>query len=202
MDTKLEKQTLNAKKIIRRFGGGTVDTKPDEQWLKEHPLQPQQDLEQWIKDHPFVDPFKPCAWYNKDGDQLEVYWDNSSPYGEEIKGESGKSVMCLMRSQEGKVPVGVTIYSIRKLLQEAGLTIVPKYWRLQIDAPASDAEIWIGDEWGNFVQKGVGFLETRLLPGKYTVEFGLGQPQHVIDLTQDTQYDSRQKESGDILKET
>jgi hypothetical protein len=57
-------------------------------------------------------------------------------------------------------------------------TLSNPYCKLTIDAGVSDIEIWIGDDKGNFVQKGVGFLETSLLPGKYTVEFGLGNPKH------------------------
>lgn len=79
-----------------------------------------------------------------------------------------------------------------------------EYYKLTIDAGIPTIEIWIGDDRGNFVQKGVGFLETSLLPGKYTVEFGLGNPKHIIELTKDTvvRYDNRQGTSGVILTET
>jgi hypothetical protein len=78
------------------------------------------------------------------------------------------------------------------------------FCKLTIDAGVSDIEIWIGDDKGNFVQKGVGFLETSLLPGKYTVEFGLGNPKHIVELTKDTvvRYDNRQTTGGVILTET
>jgi hypothetical protein len=43
-------------------------------------------------------------------------------------------------------------------------------------------EIWIGDDEGNFVQKGQGILKTRLRPGKYTVSFGLNGEKREVEL--------------------
>jgi hypothetical protein len=60
-----------------------------------------------------------------------------------------------------------------------------KYYKLNIDTNPN-VDIWIGDAEGNFVQKGVGKLQTSLLPGSYTVEFGLGNKQHLIRLEKDT----------------
>lgn len=71
------------------------------------------------------EPFKPHAWYNVDGNQMEVFWSEDCCYGTELKGKKGYSTMCLMRRQGDNVPVGVTIYSIRQLLLEMGFKIMP-----------------------------------------------------------------------------
>lgn len=56
------------------------------------------------------------------------------------------------------------------------------YHRLYI---ASESEIWVSDNEGNLVQKEVGLLDTRLLPGTYMIQFGLGQEKFKIDLQGD-----------------
>ena len=80
-----------------------------------------------ITKHPACKYFHPGAFYNQAGDQLEVFWSNESCFGEEQKGKHGYSTMCLMRSQEvaDADVVGVTVYGIKKLLEEAGYKIVP-----------------------------------------------------------------------------
>ena len=67
--------------------------------------------------------------------------------------------------------------------------------KLVVYADKPDREIWVGDEEGNFVQKETGKLDTGLLPGKYTVEFGLGTARYLLDLQEDMElnYDSIQK---------
>jgi hypothetical protein len=62
------------------------------------------------------------------------------------------------------------------------------YHRLVIVATAPDTEIWLGDDAGFFVQKETGTLDTRLLPGEYVVEFGLGTTQYPIRLTADRSF--------------
>ena len=47
------------------------------------------------------------------------------------------------------------------------------YHKLTVVATHPDTEIWVGDEIGWFVCKGVGLLEERLKPGDYVVSFGL-----------------------------
>lgn len=47
----------------------------------------------------------------------------------------------------------------------------PKYHKLKITAKKPDTEIWLGDDSGHFVAKGVGVLEEGLLPGGYVVSF-------------------------------
>ena len=46
------------------------------------------------------------------------------------------------------------------------------YHRLGLYAKCPDTEIWIGDERGMFVAKGVGMLTEGLMPGTYMVTFG------------------------------
>jgi hypothetical protein len=59
------------------------------------------------------------------------------------------------------------------------------YKRLLVIALEPATEIWVGDDEGNFVQKEVGRMDTRLLPGRYTIEFGLGTKKWPIDLQDD-----------------
>lgn len=63
------------------------------------------------------------------------------------------------------------------------------YHSFMIVAESPDTDIWLGDEDGHFVQKETGTLSTSLLPGTYTVEFGLGSSQYEIDLYADSHYE-------------
>ena len=63
-----------------------------------------------------------------------------------------------------------------------------QYHRLVIEACDPRTNIWLADHEGNLVQKEVGRMDTSLLPGTYTVEFGLGTRRRVIDLRRDTEY--------------
>jgi hypothetical protein len=56
------------------------------------------------------------------------------------------------------------------------------YHRLVIRATDPTKEIWLGDDKGFLVQKETGTLDTDLLPGDYTVEFGLGTTTYPIKL--------------------
>jgi len=67
-----------------------------------------------------------------------------------------------------------------------------KYFKLCITSLTPSTEIWVGDTDGCLVQKEVGKIKTRLLPGDYTVEFGLGTPTYPIHL--DNDYDTTQEE--------
>jgi hypothetical protein len=69
------------------------------------------------------------------------------------------------------------------------------YYELVVEATCQTTEIWLGDDYGHFVQKGSGVLETSLLPGKYTVEFGLGSPCYPISLTGPSRYTQLQLEA-------
>jgi len=57
-----------------------------------------------------------------------------------------------------------------------------KYIDLHIYATEIGTEVWVGDDEGHFVEKGIGVLKTRLLPGKYTVSFGLDGEKRLIEL--------------------
>jgi hypothetical protein len=63
--------------------------------------------------------FRPSAFYNVDGDEIHVYWEDEPAYGKEITG-----VMCLMIGQDTGKVVGLDLYSIKKILREAGFDLV------------------------------------------------------------------------------
>lgn len=63
--------------------------------------------------------FKPNFGYNVEGDQIEVFWGEQSCYAEQL----GKT-MAIQRSQEDDSVVGVTLYSLKKVLREAGFELV------------------------------------------------------------------------------
>ncbi len=62
------------------------------------------------------------------------------------------------------------------------------YHQLVISASNPGTEIWLGDDDGHFVQKAVGELRTSLMPGDYTVEFGLGTQTYPVSLCGPAQY--------------
>lgn len=68
------------------------------------------------------------------------------------------------------------------------------YW-LSIWADDMLAEIWVGDDSGNYVAKDVGWFNERLEPGTYVVQVGgLKAPKHYIELMQDTNIDEKDLE--------
>ena len=81
-------------------------------------------LLRYLESHPPRE-FKPGAFYNEGGDQLEVYWDNEACYYSELQGHSGFSTMAVGESQEKNIPCAVTVYSIQHLLADAGFKLVP-----------------------------------------------------------------------------
>lgn len=72
----------------------------------------------------------------------------------------------------------------------------PGYYDLIIVAASSTTEIWLGDDDGHFVQKEIGTLETSLLPGDYTVEFGLGTATYPIHLAKSSRYTQQELAAG------
>ena len=64
----------------------------------------------------------------------------------------------------------------------------PVYYELVIVAATPTTDIWLADDGGHLVQKEIGTLRTRILPGFYTVEFGLGNPTYPIHLTKARKY--------------
>ena len=73
---------------------------------------------------------------------------------------------------------------------------VPVYYDLIVVADSPIMEIWLGDEDGHFVQKEIGKLQTSLLPGCYTVEFGLGSPAYPIHLEKASRYTQAELAAG------
>ena len=72
----------------------------------------------------------------------------------------------------------------------------PVYHNLTIVAASSATEIWLGDDGGHLVQKEIGTLETSLLPGDYTVEFGLGTSPYPIHLAKSRRYTQAELAAG------
>ncbi len=74
----------------------------------------------------------------------------------------------------------------------------PVYYDLTIVASSLATDIWLGDDDGHLVQKDVGTLETSLLPGDYTVEFGLGTTTYPIHLVKPSRYTQQELAAGPI----
>ena len=72
----------------------------------------------------------------------------------------------------------------------------PVYYKLVIVASSPANEIWLGDDAGHLVQKGVGELRTSLLPGYYVVAFGLSAPTYPIDHRKASHFTQIQLEAG------
>jgi hypothetical protein len=70
------------------------------------------------------------------------------------------------------------------------------YFDLEIAADSANTEIWLSDNTGYFVQKEIGVLRTGLIPGDYTVEFGLGTTCYPIPLRENSRYTQRELETG------
>lgn len=72
----------------------------------------------------------------------------------------------------------------------------PVYYDLTIVASSPATDIWLGDNEGHLVQKMVGTLETSLLPGDYTAEFGLGTTTYPIHLSNPSRYSQQELAAG------
>lgn len=70
------------------------------------------------------------------------------------------------------------------------------YYDLVISADSPATDIWLGDDDGHLLQKETGMLETSVLPGHYTVEFGLGSAPYPIHLTKDSRYTETELAAG------
>jgi hypothetical protein len=73
------------------------------------------------------------------------------------------------------------------------------YHQLIIRADNPNTEIWLGDDQGYFVQKENGMLDTSLLRGNYTVEFGLGTATYPIALSADTMFRQAELAKGPTI---
>ena len=71
-----------------------------------------------------------------------------------------------------------------------------RYYKLVIAATSPPTDIWLGDDDGHLVQKEIGTLETSLLPGNYTVEFGLGTTLYPIHLAKPSRYTQAELATG------
>ncbi len=74
--------------------------------------------------------------------------------------------------------------------------VQPVYYDLVIVAASPTTDIWLGDDDGHLVQKETGTLETSLLPGNYTVEFGLGTTPYPIHLATSSRYTQAELAAG------
>lgn len=78
--------------------------------------------------------------------------------------------------------------ALRQLIEQ-------RYYRLVIEAQPQ-VDIWLADDDGHLVQKETMKLDTRLLPGHYVVEFGLGTQTYPIELSADSYYTQVEIEAG------
>ena len=74
--------------------------------------------------------------------------------------------------------------------------VEPVYYELVIVAASPTTDIWLGDDDGHLVQKEIGTLETSLLLGDYTVEFGLGTTPYPIHLARSSRYTQAELVAG------
>jgi hypothetical protein len=72
------------------------------------------------------------------------------------------------------------------------------YYDLTVVASSQTTGIWLGDDEGHLVQKETGTLETSLLPGNYTVEFGLGTTAYPIHLVKTSRHTQEELSAGPI----
>lgn len=78
----------------------------------------------------------------------------------------------------------------------ANAEVEPVYFDLVVVSTSPTTAIWLGDDDGHLVQKEIGTLETSLLPGDYTVEFGLGTSPYPIHLTKASRYTQSELAAG------
>lgn len=68
------------------------------------------------------------------------------------------------------------------------------YLAIEVRGQSPETEIWLGDDAGSLVQKEVGVLRSRLIPGRYVIEFGLGTTCYPIDLFENLRLTQREIE--------
>ena len=59
------------------------------------------------------------------------------------------------------------------------------YFNVNIIAANTDTKIWLGDCGGSLVNMSIGELTVGLMPGHYTVEFGLGTANYPLHVERD-----------------
>lgn len=70
------------------------------------------------------------------------------------------------------------------------------YFDIEIEGRSPDSEIWLGDDAGHLVQMEVGTLRSRLIPGDYVLEFGLGTTCYPIQLRENVRLTQSGIEAG------
>lgn len=70
-----------------------------------------------------------------------------------------------------------------------------EYFDVVIVARSPKTAIWLAHE-GHLVQKSGGTLETSILPGHYTVEFGLDAPTYPLHVTSDVRWTEEEITAG------
>ena len=81
---------------------------------------------------------------------------------------------------------------------ETGAERMPTYHELVIVASSPDTKIWLAHDEGHLVQAVVHTLSTRLLPGAYVVEFGLGTTTYPLRLDAASHYSQAEIEAGPV----
>jgi len=76
----------------------------------------------------------------------------------------------------------------KKAAKKTNVKAGPKPCELVIVAESPSTEIWLGNDHGHLIQKATGTLKASLVPGDYTVEFGLGSFPYPIRLEQKSRY--------------
>lgn len=86
---------------------------------------------------------------------------------------------------------GVVAYRDEVMRNEGGA----KYCEVVIVARSPKTDIWVAHQ-GHLVQKSDGVLETSILPGDYTVEFGLGSPTYPLHVTRAVRWTEEEITAG------
>jgi hypothetical protein len=86
---------------------------------------------------------------------------------------------------------GVVAHRDEVMCSEDGV----KYFEVVIVARSPNTDIWLAHD-GHLVQKSDGVLETNILPGDYTVEFGLGSPRYPLHVTRDVRWTEEEITAG------
>jgi hypothetical protein len=70
-----------------------------------------------------------------------------------------------------------------------------EYFEVVIVARSTNTDIWLAHE-GHLVQKSYGSLKTSIMPGLYTVEFGLGAPTYPVHVVRDVRLTEEEITAG------
>jgi hypothetical protein len=83
------------------------------------------DLTEHLKTHYHVGSFEPSGFYNPDGDQMHIWWDDKRTLSEQINSK-GRAVMSIHSTEEDESlkTIGVTLYSIKEILRKSGYNLV------------------------------------------------------------------------------